>query len=117
TAVQIQASGAFNGTLEVAEAPAWDEAGQLVSAGLLVDVATGLRYRSPLVLTVSGDSLEKLDQLLQDSQWAAGLDTKIVSVTEPDSQTRQIEIAPGTGYDALQLAGRLSEQTGLQVVV
>ncbi|MFM7868465.1 MAG: hypothetical protein ACKPHU_29975, partial [Planctomycetaceae bacterium] len=59
----------------------------------------------------------KLDQLLQDSQWAAGLDTKIVSVTEPDSQTRQIEIAPGTGYDALQLAGRLSEQTGLQVVV
>lgn len=117
TAVQIQASGAFNGTLEVAEAPAWDEAGQLVSAGLLVDVATGLTYRSPLVLTVSGDSLEKLDQQLQDSQWAAGLDTKIVSVTEPDSQTRQIEIAPGTGYDALQLAGRLSEQTGLQVVV
>ena len=117
TAVQIQASGAFNGTMEVAEAPAWDESGQLVSAGLLVDVATGLRYRSPLVLTVSGDSLEKLDQLLQDSQWAAGLDTKIVSVTEPDSQTRKIEIAPGTGYDVLQLAGRLSEQTGLQVVV
>jgi len=117
TAVQIQANGAFNGTLEVAAAPAWDESGQLLSAGLLVDVATGLRYRSPLVLTVSGDSLDRLDQLLQDLQWVAGLDTKIVSVTEPDSQIRQIEIAPGTGYDALQLAGRLSEQTGLQVVV
>lgn len=116
-AVQIQASGAFSGTLEVAEAPAWDDAGQLISAGVLVDVATGLRYRSPQVLTVTGDSIDKLDQLLQDPQWAAGLDTKIVSVTEPDAQVRQLEIAPGTGYDALQLAGRLSEQTGLQVMV
>lgn len=117
SSVQIQAGGAFNGTLEVSEGPQWDDAGQLISAGVLVDLATGLRYQSPVLLTVSGEAIEQLDLLLQDSQWAAGLDTKIVSVDAPDAQTRLLQISPGTGYDALQLAGRLTEQTGLACAV
>ncbi|MEY4185325.1 MAG: hypothetical protein RIT02_359 [Planctomycetota bacterium] len=117
SSVQVQASGAFTGTLEVSEGPLWDDAGQLVSAGILLDLATGLRYQSPQVLTISGAAIDQLDQLLQDSQWVAGLDTKILSVQVVDGQTRQLQNAPGTGYDALQLAGRLTEQTGLTCVV
>lgn len=117
SSVQIQASGAFNGTLEVSEGPLWDDAGQLISAGLLVDVATGVRYQSPQTLTVFGEAIDQLDLLLQDSQWSAGLDTKIISVDVLDAQTRLLQIAPGTGYDVLQLAGRLTEQTGLSCVV
>ncbi len=115
--VQVQASGGFNGTFEVVEAPQWDAEGVLTSAGVLLDVQTGLRYQSPVSLAVTGDGIEQLDQLLADPQWTAGLDVKIVSSTSVDQWTRLLELAPATGYDVLQLAARLTELTGVSCQV
>ncbi len=115
--VQIQASGGFNGTFEVVEAPQWDAEGVLTTAGVLLDVQTGLRYQSPVSLAVTGDGIEQLDQLLADPQWTAGLDTKIVNSTSVDQWTRLLELAPATGYDVLQLAARLTELTGVSCQV
>ena len=68
--VQIQASGGFNGTFEVVETPQWDAEGVLTTAGVLLDVQTGLRYQSSVSLAVSGDGIEQLDQLLAPTSQA-----------------------------------------------